>query len=227
MAVYLKFLVLFFWLLSHPAWTAESTCYGTTANGRLDNGVPLPRSGANFVVYSDVARIAGRTYVHSAVRDIIVDAYEALEQEHPAKQFKYAETGFKSGGAFKPHKTHRNGLSVDFMTPVKNAQGESVHLPTHPGNSFGYDSEFDKAGHYENLTIDYLALAAHLVALDKAAKARGHSIKRVIFDPALQAGLFRTPYANYLRRYIVLSQRPSWVRHDEHYHVDFAIPCKK
>lgn len=45
--------------------SADSTCYGTTANGRLENGVQLPRSGPNFVTYSDVARAMGRAYVHS------------------------------------------------------------------------------------------------------------------------------------------------------------------
>ena len=30
----------------------------------------------------------------------------------------------------------------------------------------------------------------------------------------------------YLKDNIQFSKRRSWVRHDEHYHVDFAIPCK-
>lgn len=120
-------------------WAAESTCHGTTSNGHLENGVQLPRSGPNFVTYSDVARTAGRTYVHSEVKEIILAAYKSLEQEQPSKVYKYAETGFKNGGQFKPHKTHRNGLSVDFMTPMMNKKGESVHLPTYPWNRFGYD----------------------------------------------------------------------------------------
>lgn len=206
--------------------SADSTCYGTTANGRLENGVQLPRSGPNFVTYSDVARAAGRAYVHSEVREIILAAYRLLEQEQPSKVYKYAETGFKEGGPFKPHKTHRNGLSVDFMTPVVNKKKESVHLPTHPLNRFGYDIELDGKGIYKDLEIDYDALAAHLVALDKAAKKRGHSIWRVIFDPQLQAGLYSTKYSDYLQKNIVISKKPSWVRHDEHYHVDFVVPCR-
>jgi penicillin-insensitive murein endopeptidase len=216
--------ILFFPIL---VLAAESTCHGTTANGRLENGVQLPRSGPNFVTYSDVARTAGRTYVHSEVREIILAAYKSLEQDQPSKLYKYAETGFENGGQFKPHKTHRNGLSVDFMTPVTNKKGESVHLPTYPWNRFGYDIEFDDKGRYEDLVIDYQALAAHLVALDKAAKARGHSLWRVIFDPQLQQGLFGTPYGPYIKDNIALSPKPSWVRHDEHYHVDFIVPCKK
>ncbi|WP_373034170.1 penicillin-insensitive murein endopeptidase [Sulfurovum sp.] len=204
-----------------------STCYGTTSKGRLENGVQLPAEGNNYVGYSSVARLAGRTYVHSAVKQVIVGAYKGLEEEQPGKVYKYAETGFKDGGTFKPHKTHNNGLSVDFMTPVMNAEGESVHLSTHPFNKFGYNIEFDKNGKYEDLSIDYEALAAHIYMLHKEAKALGYDLWRVIFDPKLQAGLFKTKYGPYLKKNIQFSKKRSWVRHDEHYHVDFIVPCKR
>ncbi|HSX86325.1 MAG TPA: penicillin-insensitive murein endopeptidase [Cellvibrio sp.] len=223
---FMKYCLIYLLLSPILVIAADSTCHGTTANGRLENGVELPRSGPNFVTYSNIARAAGRTYVHSEVREIVVEAYALLEREQPLKVYKYAETGFKTGGQFKPHKTHRNGLSVDFMTPVINKENESVHLPTNPVNRFGYDIEFDNKGLYKEFRIDYEALAAHLVALDKAAKARGHSTWRVIFDPQLQQGLFATQYADYLRQNINLSKKPSWVRHDEHYHVDFIVPCE-
>jgi penicillin-insensitive murein DD-endopeptidase len=214
-------------LLSSPALAvAESVCYGTTANGRLENGVPLPAAGANFVSYGSIPETAGRTYVHSKVRDVIVDAYRRLEREQPGKVFKYAETGFREGGQFKPHKTHRNGLSVDFIVPVTNGAARSVHLPTHPFNKYGYGIEFDGAGRYDGYTIDYEALAAHIVALDKAARARGVGIWRVIFDPQLAPNLYRTPHGDYLRANIQIPGKASWVRHDEHYHVDFNVPCR-
>ncbi len=204
----------------------HSECFGTTSNGALKNGVKLPVVGKNFVSYSQVADALGRTYVHTEVRKIVLQAYLSLEKELPDKVYKYAETGFKNGGQFKPHKTHQNGLSIDFMTPVIDEAGQSVHLPTHAFNRYGYDIEFDVDGTYKNYRIDYTALAAHLVALHKAALAQGHDLWRVIFDPSLQAGLLKTQYADYIRKHIQLSKRRSWVRHDEHYHVDFAIPCK-
>ncbi|WP_087018828.1 penicillin-insensitive murein endopeptidase [Thaumasiovibrio subtropicus] len=204
----------------------ESTCYGTTSNGRLENGVNLPSSGDNFVTYSHVARMAGRTYVHSEVKAIVLDAYKALAVSHPDKVFKYAETGYEEGGRFRPHKTHRNGLSVDFMTPMINSDGESEHLPTHPFNKFGYNVELDANGRLDDLHIDYDAMAAHIVALHKASTARGHDLWRVIFDPKLQAGLFETEYGSYLKRHIQFSKKRSWVRHDEHYHIDFSVPCQ-
>lgn len=205
----------------------ESTCFGTTALGRLEQGVQLPDEGNNYVGYSSIARLAGRTYVHSKVRDIVVAAYADLEIMQPKKLYKYAETGFEEGGTFKPHKTHQNGLSIDFMTPVMDAQGISTHLPTHPFNKFGYNIEFDEVGKYENLSIDYEALAAHIVALHKQSIKHGYDLWRVIFDPELQPYLFKTHYAEYLKENIQFSKKRSWVRHDEHYHVDFQIPCKK
>jgi len=205
----------------------ESTCYGTTSKGRLENGIELPSSGPNYVAYSTIARLAGRTYVHTQVADILVNAYKSLEVKQPNKVFKYAETGFEEGGQFKPHKTHRNGLSVDFMTPVMDKSGQSVHLPTHPLNKFGYNIEFDNKGQYEEYSIDYIALAAHIVALHKEAVAQDVDLWRVIFDPKLQPELFKTPYGAYLKKNIQFSKKRSWVRHDEHYHVDFDILCKE
>ncbi len=223
----MKFIVLIISMLSLPTLAETSTCFGTTSKGRLENGIELPSSGKNFVGYSDLARLAGRTYVHSQVKSILVGAYKSLETKQPNKVFKYAETGFEDGGQFKPHKTHRNGLSVDFMTPVKDESGQSVHLPTHPLNKFGYNIEFNSKGKYEEYTIDFVALAAHIVALHKEAKAQGVDLWRVIFDPKLQPELFKTPYGSYLNKHIQFSKKRSWVRHDEHYHVDFDIPCKE
>lgn len=214
-------------LLPFAVLAGESVCYGTTSIGRLENGVQLPSGGKNFVEYSTVARLAGRTYVHSSVKQIILNSYKNLEQEQPDKVYKFAETGFKQGGEFSPHKTHRNGLSVDFMTPVIDSNGKSVHLPTHPFNKFGYAIEFDKNNSYDDLVIDYPAMAAHLYSLHKQAKSLGFDLWRVIFDPRLQPGLFSTQYGDYLKKHIKFSTKPSWVRHDEHYHVDFKIPCKE
>ncbi len=222
----MQFKLLLLLLLLPFSLNAEtSTCYGTTAHGRLENAVQLPASGKNFEAYSQLARLSGRTYVHSGVKEIILAAYQNLSTELPQKVYKYAETGFQKGGKFKPHKTHQNGLSVDFITPMMDKSGKSVLLPTNIFNKFGYNIEFDKKGHYEDLVIDYEAMAAHIVQLHKEARKRGHNLWRVIFDPKLQPNLYKTKYSNYLRENINFSKKASWVRHDEHYHVDFILPC--
>ena len=223
----MKTLIFIFLFTSTSSLAEPSQCFGTTANGRLENGVMLPADGVNFEGYSTVGRVAGRTYVHSLVNDIILAAYRELETRQPNKVYKYAETGLPLGGEFKPHKTHQNGLSVDFMTPVIDSSGHSVHLPTNPLNKFGYAIEFNKQGQYKDLSIDYEALAAHIVALHQQAKSQGHDLWRVIFNPQLQPNLYQTQYADYLKEHIKFSKKRSWVRHDEHYHVDFEVPCAK
>lgn len=219
-------LLLWLFLLPPLVYAEASQCFGTTSNGSLVNGVKLPQNGPNYRGYSLAARLAGRTHVHSEVRKIIVESYKSLESIEPDKVYKYAETGFKKGGRFKPHKTHQNGLSVDFMVPVTNKGGKSVHLPTHALNRLGYDIEFNSNNQYENYNIDFKALAAHIVELHRSAKNNGHDIWRVIFAPELQPHLFKTKYGDYLRKNIQFSKKRSWVRHDEHYHVDFVVACK-
>jgi penicillin-insensitive murein endopeptidase len=220
-----KLICFVFIVFSQNVLSVESTCHGTTSKGYLAYGVKLPAKGPNFVSYSSLTRMLGRTYVHSKVKKIILQSYQRLEKEQPGKKYKYAETGFENGGQFKPHKTHRNGLSVDFMVPVINKKDESVYFPTNPFNKFGYSVEFNNKGVYEGYRIDFEAMAAHIVALHKAAVKNGANLWRVIFAPELQPYLLKTTYGAYIKKNIQLSKKRSWVRHDEHYHVDFSVKC--
>lgn len=213
-------------IMASPDHMDDSQCYGTVSNGSISESVQLPVSGENFESYSRVAHMMGRTYVHSTVHRIILDAYESLVETHPDKKFKYAETGFKHGGEMYPHRTHQNGLSVDFMVPVLNEKDESDYFPSNPFNRFGYDVEFDERGHYENLRIDFEAMGAHIVALHNAALEQGINIKKVILDPELQPYLFATSWGEYLKSQVTFSKNRVWVRHDEHYHIDFELPCR-
>ena len=223
----LRKVVFWFCLLNSATIIAqESTCYGTTRAGRLLNGVRLPIAGDNFKSYSYLAHPLGRTYVHSGVREITVAAYKSLAVSMPDAVFVYGETGTNEGGGFSPHKTHQNGLSVDFMVPVLDARGVSVAMPTNALNQWGYQLEFNAHGYGNGLQIDFLAMAEHIYQLHQHARAAGYEIWRVIFDPTLRALLRQSARWAYLERHVTFSQKPSWVRHDEHYHVDFAIPCE-
>ncbi|OYU25295.1 MAG: replication initiation protein [Burkholderiales bacterium PBB2] len=206
---------------------AESQCYGTVSNGRLEGGVKLPSEGPNFTSYSTLAAAAGRTYVHSKVAEIIVLAYEALAKDKPSNTYVYGETGWSSGGRIRPHRTHQNGLSVDFFVPVQDASGKSVPLPTSVTNKLGYDIEFNAKAKYEEYTIDFEATAEHLYQLQVAAKANGAGIALVIFDIEFLPKLFATARGPYLQKELPFMKGKPWVRHDEHYHVDFRVPCKQ
>jgi penicillin-insensitive murein endopeptidase len=144
----------------------------------------------------------------------------------PKKVFVYGETGKLKGGPFKPHKTHQNGLSVDFMVPVLDKKGKSVRLSTNIFNKWGYGIEFDSNGKYKDYTIDFETISAHLYYLDRCARAQGVGIRLVIFDPQFTQRLHKTQYWPYLSQKVVFSKKRSWVRHDEHYHVDFDLPCQ-
>jgi len=209
-----------------PINAQESTCYGTSQNGRLENGVKLPVSGKNFISYSRDKEIQSRTYVHSLVKKIVVESYDTLAQTYPKKLFKYAETGFKNGGGFEPHKTHQNGLSIDFMVPVVDKNNDSIYFPTNRENHYGYDVEFDEFGGSQNFRIDFNSLGAHIVSLHKAAVQNDSELWRIIFAPDLQSKLYQTKYGDYIKKNIYIPTKQSWVRHDEHIHVDFKIKCE-
>jgi len=204
-----------------------STCYGDTVHGRLENGKRLRYSGPNYRAYHIAGFLTGRTFMHSAVRDAVRDAYAALQKSDPELRFVYAEAGWSRGGRFWPHRTHANGTSVDFMVPVRNEQGEVTELLGSVLNRLGYDITFDDEGRREGMAIDFEAMAKHLHALDTAARAHGIRIGRVIFEPPLHRLLFAAPSGQTLQGKIFFMSRRAWVRHDQHYHIDFAVHCKK
>ena len=216
-----------FTALTPPAAALTSQCYGSVSKGRLEGGVQLPASGGNFVAYSALGTAAGRTYVHAQVADVIAASYAALRLQSADTRYVYGETGLQLGGRFAPHRTHQNGLSVDFFVPVRNAAGQSVALPTNPTNRLGYDIEFNAQGQFGEYTIDFAALAEHLAQLHLAAKVRGVGVALVIIEPAFLPKLYATPRGAYLQKNLTFMKGKPWVRHDEHYHVDFLVACKK
>ncbi len=213
-------------LLAATTLAAESQCYGTASNGRIERSVKLPSTGANFEAYSSIGSMAGRTYVHSRVAEIMLSAYGALAKEMPGKRYVYGETGWENGGRFRPHRTHQNGLSVDFFIPVLDAKGASSVLPIGPTNKLGYDIEFDRSGRFEQYSIDFESLAEHLYQLDVASRSQGIGIALVILDLQYLPKLFATRRGEYLRDRVRFMKGKPWVRHDEHYHVDFSVSCK-
>lgn len=223
------FAFLFLGLVSSQAWAAqpESTCFGTPAQGWLQGGVAIPESGPNFFPYSSLGVFLGRTHVHSRVAAVVGAAYRTLASSAPDKIYVYGESGWPEGGRIKPHRTHQNGLAVDFMVPLIDGNGKSMRLPTGITNGFGYSIEFDAKGRYEDLTIDFEAIAEHLHALHQAGRADGLRIKRVIFESTYIPKLYATHRGAFIRASIPFMQTRPWIRHDEHYHVDFDVPCKR
>ena len=203
-----------------------SVCRGSVANGSLEGGRRLPMSDANYHAYSNLLFFAGRTFVHGTVRDAMRSSYAALTKTHPDLRFVYGETGWPWGGSFAPHRTHRNGTAVDFFVPVRDLDGNVAELFMHPLNRFGYDINFDRKGQAGSRRIDFDAMAIHLLALDKAAREYGIGVQRVIFDIDLQPLLFASRHGAEVRRRLNFNKAQAWVRHDQHYHVEFDVPCR-
>lgn len=204
-----------------------SVSHGTPASGSLEHGKRLPTSGPNYRAYSLLGALLGRNSVNSRVRATVIDAYAAVAQTLPDVQWVYGETGWPRGGRFPPHKTHQNGLSVDFMVPVRDLAGDPARLPTWPWRRFGYALEFDSTGRgtgsIRGVVIDFPAIAAHLLALADATPRHGLAIDVVIFAPELERRLLAAPGGDQLRGRVRFTRRPPWVRHDEHYHVNFRV----
>jgi penicillin-insensitive murein endopeptidase len=205
---------------------ADSVCYGTSSKGRLEGGVQIPTSGPNFGPYSSLGVRLGRTYVHSKVAVAVAAAYRALEASARTKTYLYGESGWREGGRIRAHRTHQNGLAVDFMVPVMDKSGKSVPLPTGITNKFGYAIEFDAQARYQDLSIDFEAITEHLYALFQASRENGIGISRVIFEKAYIPRLYTTRRGAFVKDSVPFMQEEPRIRHDEHYHVDFAIPCK-
>lgn len=193
---------------------------GSVSKGSIQNAKRMNYRGDNFTTYSFTCYLLGRTFVHSAVKRTILESYTECQKSCPQTRFILGETGRRNGGRFLPHRTHRNGLSVDFMTPLlKNGQSfNSNHL----FNLWGYRLEFDDNGKIGNVSIDYETMAKHLLILEKKARQNGLRIQKVIFDPVLRPYLFATPTGAKLK-HLPFTKNRVIIRHDDHYHVDFEI----
>lgn len=214
------------WLVTAGAaepGSERAISFGGGSCGRLQGGVALPCRGPNFEAFARTACAAGRNYLHPLVRDTVVDAYRTVAAQHPRRTWQYGETGKQAGGRLWPHRTHQNGLAADFFVPVVTSRGEPAQVPISLFNKLGYGLEFDRKGTLGGLRIDWRALGDHLLALESAGRAHGVRIERIILTPDFhQALLDGAPAVRRLAP--LLMKREAWVRHDEHYHVDFEIP---
>jgi penicillin-insensitive murein endopeptidase len=198
---------------------------GTVAQGRLEHGRPMRPWGPGYVTYSFLGAALGRQYVHGAVRDALEASFAAVASHEPRRAFVVGETGWPAGGQFRPHRTHQNGLSIDIFMPLVDGAGAPATPGTWPWNKLGYGLEFDAEGRLGSLRIDFEALAGLLRELQTQATARGLVIQRVMIAPEYVPLLLAMPSGRQLGTLAdVLSRWPAWVRHDEHFHVDFGKP---
>lgn len=206
-----------------PNPSPPAIAYGAGGCGKLTGGVALPCTGSNYEAFTPRACRMGRNHVHPLVQKTILRAYEILEEQNPTRHWQYGDLGFREGGPFAPHRTHQNGLSADFFVPVTSEDGSPQQVPISDSNRYGYGVEFDEDGRVRNLQIDWPAVTEHLFALEAAGKDEGVRIKKILMAPGLRRRLIAVDgrARHFETRF---NRRGVWVRHDEHYHVDFDIP---
>lgn len=212
------------WLRPAGNRDAPSKKSGRPGHGRIEHAWAMPPSGEGFETYSYLGAALGRQYVHRAVAQTLRKGFASAAAQQPGRRFQLAETGWRRGSRFRPHRTHQNGMSVDILMPARDEAGQPAQLSTWPWQLFGYGWEFDATGRSGNLQIDFESLAALISALDAAAAENGLRIELVIVTPEYIPLLLATPSG---RKLSSLSSRfmrhAAWVRHDEHVHVDFAL----
>jgi penicillin-insensitive murein endopeptidase len=110
-----------------------------------------------------------------------------------ARKFRIKECAIRKEVKFFFNRTHRNGLSVDFMVP-KIRNNKQVRIFDHLG-LWHYLLNFDSDGRLllnKKLRIDFNTIAEHIIALDNAARENGLKISKVIFKSDLKDDLFLT-----------------------------------
>lgn len=206
-----------------------SQSHGRVSSGSIENSWLLPRKGRNYKYFSLFNYyVIGRAYVNSDVYHIMTKTYHELESIAPGKKFRYMECSRKKGGRAWPHKTHQNGLSVDFMTPLKK-KGKQKKIYDCIG-SFRYLMNFNSSGKAkinDKVSIDFELIAIHIITLDEIAHTHNMKIKKVILSTHLQDELYKTKYSKKLKSraiYLTKNLTPMLNKlHDDHYHIDFTF----
>lgn len=214
--------------LKYKDRTGESKSSGTVSNGSLQNGYLFPFSGPNFHYFDTTSYFNNRAFVNRRVLKATLQAYEILETQLPGRNFGIMECSNEHGGEIAPHRTHRNGLSVDFMTPL--LRNEVPYTELDFAGAVHYLMDFENNGYYKDdpsITIDFETVAHHLLLLNDVASKNGLKIAKVIWKTELRDELFATSSGKKLQAtgiYITTRLTPLINSlHDDHYHVDFEL----
>lgn len=203
-----------------------SESIGTVSQGSLKNGKLMPFEGNNFHYFDTASYLGSRAFVHENLKQTLLNSYHELETTRPTQHFCLMECSNKDGGKIHPHRTHQNGLSVDFMSPLKLAGQPYYGLDTI--GAAHYLLDFDENGNYTkdtNISIDFETLAQHIWTVEQHARKNGLKISKVIFKMELKDELYATEYGQKLKSssiYITKNLSPLINSlHDDHYHIDF------
>jgi penicillin-insensitive murein endopeptidase len=210
----------------HLKDTLNSKSTGSHGDGQLQNGNLMPFRGDNFTYFDEVSYKSGRAFMNDKAKKAVIHAYGQLAKTIPDRHFYLMECSNEHGGEMFPHKTHQNGLSVDFMMPLLKDGKAFTGLDTIGADH--YWLSFDNEGRFDNdksITVDFNTIARHILILNKSAAKFGVKVKKVIIKIEFKDELFATEYGKQLKSsgiYVVQKLSPLInALHDEHYHIDF------
>jgi penicillin-insensitive murein endopeptidase len=204
-----------------------SMSIGTTGNGTLENAKLIPFSGKNFEYFDSGSYLMGRAYTNDKVLRTVLATYQDLDSVMPNRKFYIMEASKQFGGKLWPHRTHQNGLSIDFMMPML-----KDNKPYYGFTKLGvqhYQLHFNDNGTSEDdesIKIDFNTIARHILLLNRQAKKQRMKVSKVIIKIEYKPYLFATEYGKLLKKsgiYVVQSLTPAVNQlHDEHFHIDFS-----
>jgi len=202
-----------------------STSKGSVSNGSLENGKLLPYNGPNFWYFDKGSYLSSRGFVHSKVKKTVLDSYKNLEVLSD-RNWCIMEASNQKGGKLYPHRTHQNGMSIDFMMPLKKDNKPYYQLDS--SGTMHYLMTFDDNGYHakkKDVQIDFDAVGLHIIELEKAARKNGLKIKKIIIKIELKDELYASKYGATIKKkgiYVVKGlTKMINALHDDHYHIDF------
>lgn len=206
----------------------NSESIGVPGKGSLVNGKIIPFSGTNFHYFSKTSYLHGRAFVNHNLKGLVLESYQDLSIQFPKQQFGIMECSKKEGGKISGHRTHQNGLSIDFMSP-KMKENVPYYGLDHLGASH-YQLAFNNDGKLiaePSIEIDFEMMGQHILALHKKAKKHHLKIKKIILKKELKDNLYKTKSGRIIKKkkiYITMNLPPRINEaHDDHYHIDFQI----
>ena len=206
-----------------------SESIGTTGKGSLKNAYQIKYKTNNSRYFSFTSfYLVGTGFVHSKLYQTLLDSYKECETTCLGIKFRTMECSLKKGGKTLIHRTHRNGLSVDFMVP-KIKDEKQIKAYDRIG-LWHYLLNFDSTGRLkmnEKVSIDFETMGKHIIALDNAARKNGLAISKVILKIDLKDDFYITKSGKEVKRRGIyfarnLSKTIDMVQ-DDHYHVDFKL----
>ena len=208
--------------------STPSISLGTVSNGSLQNGKLIPFKGKNFYYFDTSSYINERAFVNDKLKKVIIATYKQLDTLFPSRNFVVMECSNKNGGKISPHKTHQNGLSIDFMIPLMKNNKAYYALDSLGANH--YLLNFENNGCYsqdKSISVDFNLLAKYISTIEKNARKQGLKISKVILKTEYKNHLFASTNGENLKKmniYFAMSLTPLLnALHDDHFHVDFEL----